>query len=94
MKNWKKYLSLALALMMVLSLMAGCSGGKKEPLETEPAVTAPVVYDSYFKFYDYGTGEYVDSNVGTYQAVTGAVCEISSITSSCADTTTLRLFKE
>ena len=79
MKNWKKCLSLALALMMVLSLMAGCSGGKKEPVETEPEVTLPVVYDSYFKFYDYGTGAYVDSNVGTYQAVTGAVCELSSL---------------
>ena len=70
-------MSLALALMLAVSLLAGCSLGEKEPEETE--APAPVVYDSYFYFYDYGTGEYLASEVATYQAVTGAECELSAL---------------
>ena len=47
---------------------------------TQPTESVQVpadTYNEFFYFYDYATGEYLASEVATYHAVTGAVCEFS-----------------
>lgn len=58
------------------------------PAETEPitepteepteAVTLPAAWESCYQFWDYENAVYVESNVATYQAVTGVPCELSA----------------
>lgn len=64
------------AILALTVLLAGC-GVSSAPNPTEQ--TEPPVYDSNYLFFDYGIGEYIESQVGTYQAVTGAQCELSSV---------------
>ena len=49
------------------------------PETTEPETTAPAENDSFFYFYDYEAGEYIASDVATYQTVTGEECFGSSL---------------
>lgn len=70
----KKILAMLLAICLLAGLMCGCSGllGSSEE---------EVVYenlDSYYQFWDYEGSTYVRSEIGTYQAVTGQECQMSS----------------
>ncbi len=38
-----------------------------------------MIYDSYYYFYNYSAREYVDSDLATYQAVTGGRCHLSAL---------------
>lgn len=46
------------------------------PTEEQPLITDP---DSCYWFYDYAAGQYVESNVVTYQGITGAECQLSAL---------------
>lgn len=48
-----------------------------KPTETEP--TGPVVYSSFYYFYDYKNIDRVQSEIATFQAVTGSACLHSSM---------------
>ena len=76
MNQMKRVLSLCLAVLMLMALLAGCSSGEEDQV---PETTERVVYDSFYYFYDYGAQEYLQSDVATYHAVTGAACELSSL---------------
>lgn len=71
-KYWVLLAAAALAVMLW-----GCTSEK--PAETTAPETEPVIYDSYYDFYHYGTQAYCSSDLATYQAVTGARCELSSL---------------
>lgn len=79
--DMKKVMILLLTALLLASVLLGCSVSKEgdQPEETVPVVTEPVVYDSYYYFYDYGNETYIYSDVATYQAVTGGVCELSAL---------------
>lgn len=70
-------LIIIMAAALLVSALWGCTGEK--PAETMVPETEPVIYDSYYDFYHYGTQEYYPSDLATYQAVTGARCELSSL---------------
>lgn len=77
----KKVMILLLTALLLASSLLGCSVGKDndQPEQTTPVVTEPIIYDSYYYFYDYGNDTYIASEVATYQAVTGGVCELSTL---------------
>lgn len=70
MKTAKRFVGILTLLAVILAGCAGCETTE----ETEPAV-----YDTHYAFYDYQSGEYVSSQVATYQAVTGTECEVSAL---------------
>lgn len=77
MKRNNRIGAVALAVWLLAAMLTGCRS--EQPGETAPATTEPVVYDSYYYFYNYGTEEYIYSDLATYQAVTGGRCHLSSL---------------